>query len=122
MLTLNMNFIIQLIVSALAILISSYILPGVNVENITTALLVAAVLAFLNAVLKPLMIFLTIPVTVITLGFFLLVINAAIILLTDKLIDGFHVRGFWWALIFSLLLPFVTSLLNGLQVKSKNNE
>jgi len=117
-----MNFIIQLIVSALAILISSYILPGVNVENITTALLVAAVLAFLNAVLKPLMIFLTIPVTVITLGSFLLVINAAIILLTDKLIDGFHVRGFWWALIFSLLLPFVTSLLNGLQVKSKNNE
>lgn len=117
-----MNFIIQLIVSALAVLISSYILPGVDVDNIVTALLVAAVLAFLNTVIKPIMVLLTIPVTVLSFGLFLLVINAFIIILTDKLIDGFQVRGFWWALLFSLVLSFVTSVLNGLQVKSETNE
>lgn len=117
-----MNFIIQLIVSALAVLISSYILPGVDVDNIVTALLVAAVLAFLNTVIKPIMVLLTIPVTILSFGLFLLVINAFIIILTDKLIDGFQVRGFWWALLFSLVLSFVTSVLNGLQVRSETNE
>ncbi|MBI2270769.1 MAG: phage holin family protein [Bacteroidetes bacterium] len=117
-----MNFIIQLIVSALAVLISSYILPGVEVDNIVTALLVAAVLAFLNTVIKPIMVLLTIPVTVLSFGLFLLVINAFIIILTDKLIDGFQVRGFWWALLFSLVLSFVTSVLNSLQARSETNE
>jgi putative membrane protein len=117
-----MNFIVQLIVSTLAILISSYILPGVEVDTVTTALLVAAVLAFLNAVLKPIMVFLTIPVTIVSFGLFLLVINAIIIIVADKLIDGFRVHGFWWALLFSLVLSFVTSLLNSLQVRIKTDE
>lgn len=117
-----MNFIIQLVVSSLAVLITSYILPGVEVDNILTAILVAAVLAFLNSVLKPIMILLTIPVTVFSFGLFLLVINAFIIILTDKLIDGFRVHSFWWALLFSLVLSFVTSMLNGLQVRSETNE
>jgi len=117
-----MNFIVQLIVSALAVLISSYILPGVHIDGIVTAIIVAAVLAFLNAVIKPVMVILTIPITVVSFGLFLLIINALIIILTDKLIDGFRVDGFWWALLFSLVLSFVSSVLNGLQARSDRDE
>jgi len=105
-----MNFIIKLLLSALAVMLVAYLLPGVNVENFWVALLVAAVLALLNVTLKPLLIVLTIPVTLITLGLFLLVINALMILLVDALISGFMVSNFWWALAFSLILSIVTSL------------
>jgi len=108
-----MNFIIQLIISTLAVLIAAYLLPGVEIvdNDFFTALTVAAVLAFLNAVVKPIMVILTIPITFITLGFFLLVINALMILLASKLVNGFIVHGFWWALLFSLILSIVTSIL-----------
>ena len=105
-----MNFIIKLLLSALAVMLVAYLLPGVNVENFWVALLVAAVLALLNVTLKPLLIVLTIPVTLITLGLFLLVINALMILLVDAFISGFMVSNFWWALAFSLILSIVTSL------------
>lgn len=104
------QFIIKLIISSVAVLTSAYILPGVYVENFVTALVVAAVLAFLNAFLKPLLVIFTIPFTIITLGFFLLVINAVIIIITVSLIDGFEVRSFWWALLFSLILSLTTSV------------
>lgn len=109
-----MRFIFKLLYSAIAVLAIAWILPGVTVDNITVALIVAAVLAFLNAFLKPLLILFTIPLTILTLGLFLLVINAAIILFTDYLIDGFYVSGFFWALLFSLLLSLATSLWEGL--------
>lgn len=105
-----MNFIIKLLLSALAVMLVAYLLPGVSVENFWVALVVAAVLALLNVTLKPLLIVLTIPVTLITLGLFLLVINALMILLVDALISGFMVSNFWWALVFSLILSIVTSL------------
>ena len=105
-----MNFIIKLLLSALAVMLVAYLLPGVGVENFWVALVVAAVLALLNVTLKPLLIVLTIPVTLITLGLFLLVINALMILLVDALISGFMVSNFWWALAFSLILSIVTSL------------
>lgn len=116
-----MKFIIQLIISTLAVLISAYILPGVNIadNSFLTALIVAAVLSFLNAVVKPIMIVLTIPVTILSLGLFLLVINAFIILLTAKLVEGFKVDSFWWALLFSLILSLVTSILQGIQNKDE---
>lgn len=118
-----MNFITKLIVSTLAVLITAYVLPGVHLYNndIFTAIVVAAVLAFLNAVIKPIMVILTIPVTVLSFGLFLLVINACIILITDKLIDGFSVDGFWYALLFSIVLSFVNSFLESLG-KSKKEE
>ncbi len=118
-----MKFIVQLIISTLAVLISSYLLKGVEVQdsNFFTALIVAAVISFLNAVVKPIMIILTIPITFVTLGLFLLVINALIILLTDKLVDGFHVDGFWWALLFSLILSLVTSVLERIGKKDEPN-
>lgn len=115
------QFIIKLIISSIAVLTSAYILPGVHVENFTTALVVAAVLAFLNAFLKPLLIIFTIPFTVITLGLFLLVINAVIIIVTDNLIDGFEVRNFWWALLFSLILSLTTSVFEAIGGLNNNN-
>jgi putative membrane protein len=105
-----MNFIIKLLLSALAVMLVAYLLPGVTVESFWTALIVAALLALLNVTLKPILIVLTIPVTILTLGLFLLVINALIILLADALISGFMVSNFWWALAFSLILSIVTSL------------
>ena len=117
-----MKFIIQLIISTLAVLISAYLLPGVEIvdNSFFTALIVAAVLSFLNGVVKPIMIVLTIPITVVTLGFFLLVINALMILLASKLVDGFIVHGFWWALLFSFILSFVTSILEGVKKRDEN--
>jgi putative membrane protein len=112
-----MKFIIQLIISTLAVLITSYFLPGVKIDdnNFFIALKVAAVLAFLNAIIKPIMVVLTIPITILTLGFFLLAINAFIILLASRLVDGFHVDGFWWALLFSLILSVVSSILESVK-------
>lgn len=119
-----MDFIIKIIISTLAVLISSFLLPGVRIEdnNFFTALLVAVVLAFLNAVVKPIMVILTIPITIVSLGLFLIVINALIILLASKLVSGFHVDGFWWALLFSLILSMVTSILESLKQKDQNGD
>lgn len=119
-----MKFIIQLIISSLAVLISAYLLPGVEIvdNNFITALIVASVLAFLNAVVKPIMIILTIPITFVTLGFFLLVINALMILLAAKIVDDFKVQGFWWALLFSLILSIVTSILESLGNTKENTQ
>jgi len=72
------------------------------------------VLSFLNVFLKPILVLLTLPFTIFTLGLFLLVINAGIILLTSSLVEGFHVDGFWWALLFSLILSLISSALNSL--------
>lgn len=113
-----MEFLGRLIVSALAVIVTSYVLPGVQIDGALTALLVAAVLSLLNAVVKPVLIILTIPITVVTLGFFLLIINAVLILLTSKLLSpGFHVDGFWTAFFFSLVLSFVNAIFNSLNAK-----
>lgn len=108
-----MNFIVRILISSLAVLIASYLLPGITItgNQLVTALLVAIVLAFLNSIIKPLLTLLTIPITVMTLGLFLLVINAFIILFTEKLVPEFHVRDFWSALWFSLVLSLTTSVL-----------
>ncbi|MDP1746040.1 MAG: phage holin family protein [Bacteroidota bacterium] len=119
-----MKFIIQLVISTLAVLISAYLLPGVEIvdNSFFTALIVAAVLAFLNAVVKPIMIILTIPITFLTLGLFLLVINALMILLAAKLVDDFRVDGFWWALLFSFILSIVTSILESVKKRDEGEE
>ncbi len=106
-----MSFLGKILISAVAILVSAYLLPGVIVESFFSALILAFVLSFLNFILKPILIIFTIPLTIMTLGLFLLVINAVLILLADSLVPGFYVDGFWWALIFSLLLSLTNSLL-----------
>jgi putative membrane protein len=116
-----MRFIIQLIISTLAVLITAYLLPGVEIvdNNFFTAVIVAAVLSFLNAVVKPIMVVLTIPITLFTLGFFLLAINAFIVMLASRIVDGFHVKGFWWALLFSFILSITTSILESVKKRDE---
>ena len=99
-----MKFIFQLIISTLSVFVTSLLLPGVKVDSMITAIIVAAVLAFLNAVIKPIMVLLTIPFTLFSFGLFLIIINAFIIILADKLVDGFEVKSFGWAVIFSIVL------------------
>ncbi len=106
-----MNFLLKVIVSAFAVVITSYLMRGVSVESFTTAIVVAFVLAVLNALLKPVLIILTIPVTIMSLGLFLLVINAFIIQLAAYVVRGFNVDSFWWALLFSVILSVVTWVL-----------
>lgn len=106
-----MKLILRLLLTAVAVLILAYILPGVQVDGFVSAIIVAVVLALLRLTVKPILVILTFPVTIITLGLFLLVINAVIILLADYFIDGFAVRNIWWALLFSLLLSFLQSVL-----------
>ena len=108
-----MNLLLKLLVSSLAVALTAWLLPGVHVESFLTAIVVAAVLGLLNTFIKPLLIILTIPVTILTLGLFLIVINAFIILMTEDLIAGFTVNGFWYALLFSFILSFITSVLEG---------
>ena len=111
-----MNFLIKLLISTIIVFVLSHFLPGVDVDDLTAALLVAVVLGLLNTFLKPVLVLLTIPVTLITLGLFLLVINAAIILICDYFIAEFHVSGFLTALLFSVLLSISQSILNKLFV------
>ncbi len=121
----TMNFLFKLMISAIAVMITAYFLDGVTIGNnqfittgspqvnkLITALLVAIVLAFLNSIVKPVLTLLSLPITFFTLGLFLLVINAFIILFADRLVDGFKVDGFWTALWFSLVLSLVSSLLD----------
>ena len=109
-----MKLILRLLLNALAVVILSYVLPGVGVDSMITAIIVAVVLSVLNFLVKPILVILTLPITVLTLGLFLLVINAIIILITANLIDGFHVTSFWWAIIFSLLLSFLQAILHSI--------
>ncbi|MCX6290491.1 MAG: phage holin family protein [Bacteroidetes bacterium] len=108
------EFLGRLVISTLAVLVTSYILPGVHIDGAFTALLVALVLSGLNAIVKPVLVVLTIPITLFTLGFFLLVINAIMILFASKLVDGFRVDGFWTAFFFSLVLSLANSIFNSL--------
>jgi putative membrane protein len=114
-----MNFIIRLLLNGLAIVLTAYLLPGVEVDAYGTAIVVALVLSIANVVVKPILIILTIPITVVTLGLFLLVINAVIILLADYLVDGFSVGGFWWALLFSLIMSVFNSMTDDLTKRRK---
>ena len=123
-----MKILIRLIISAIAVLVTDLLLPGVSLGDMSqtnglmTALLVAAVLGLLNALLKPILVLLTLPVTLVTLGLFLLVINAVIVLIAARLVPGFIVDSFWWALGFSLLLSIVTGLLSAFDGGSKRRE
>lgn len=106
-----MGIILKLIVNAVVILILSAVLPGVTVSGFGTALIVALVIGLVNAVLRPILNFIALPVNILTLGLFSLVINALLILLVSSIVPGFDVAGFWWALIFGILLSIVVSIM-----------
>ena len=102
-----MDLIIKLLVNALAVFAFGYMLKGVQVKSFGSAIVVAILLALLNAFLRPIIVFLTIPVTILTFGLFLLVINALIVMLVDWILDGLTIKNFWWALLFSVLMSLV---------------
>ena len=107
------QFLLKTMVTAVAVLIASYVLSGVSVDSTLTAVLVAIVLGLLNSFIKPILIILTIPITIFTLGLFLLVINILIVKWASHIVPGFKVDGWFWALLFSLIVSFVTSVLDG---------
>ena len=114
-----MNLFVKILISALAVMVTQYILPGVHVDDFMTGVWVAALLGLFNATIKPFLLVLTLPITIVTLGFFILVINVFIIELAAGFLDGFSVDGFWWAILFSILLSFVTSIFNSFDKKEE---
>jgi len=104
-----MKFIISILFTASIVMVLGHVLPGIHVTNFWTAVVVALVLALLNAILKPILVVLTFPLTVITFGLFLFIINVFLIYICDKFIGGFDVENFWWALLFSILVSVATS-------------
>ncbi|PHQ56149.1 MAG: hypothetical protein COC16_03800 [Lutibacter sp.] len=116
-----MKLIVKILLTAIAVVVIANFLPGVEIENYTSAIVVAVVLGLLRVTVKPLLIFFTLPATIVTLGLFLLVINAVIILLADYFVNGFYVAGFWVALLFSLLLSIFQSFLYSFLKKRKKN-
>jgi putative membrane protein len=104
----------RIVLSTIAVLVADLLLRGVHAPDLKTGLLVAVVLGLLNAFVRPALILLTLPVTVVSLGLFVLVINAGMVLLAARIVPGFEVQGFWWALAFSLVMWLVQSLLQAL--------
>ncbi len=109
-----MKILINLLINGLAVFVTAKILPGVVVDSFVTAIIVAIVLGLVNTFLKPILLLLTLPVTILTLGLFAFVINALMVLIVAALVSGFQVKNFWWALLFSLVLSLVTSVLHSL--------
>lgn len=109
-----MKLLLKLIVNALAVFAAAYLLPGVSVDNFITAIIVAIVLGVLNLLVKPILVILTIPITIVTLGLFLLIINALIVLLCASLVDGFEVNGVIYAVLFSLVVSLISAIMEGL--------
>ena len=106
------KWLIKILVCSVNVFILAYILPGIAIVDFFTAIIVAVVLSLLDGIIKPLLILLTLPVTILTLGLFLFVINAGIILLDAHFVHGFKIESFWHALLFSILLSFFNSLVH----------
>ena len=103
-----MNVLINWLISALIIIVIAYILPVAEVSGFIAAIVAALVIGLINAFIKPVLIILTLPINVLTLGLFTFVINALLIMLASAIVPGFSVQNFWWALLFSLLLSIIT--------------
>lgn len=106
--------IVRWLINALALLLTAQVVPGVTLRGVVPTLIAAAVLGIVNAVIRPLLLLLTLPLNLLTLGLFTFVINALMLWLTSAIVPGFAVRGFWSALIGSLLLSLVSFLLSHL--------
>ncbi|MFT3682802.1 MAG: phage holin family protein [Ferruginibacter sp.] len=107
-----MNFLYKILITTVNAFILAYILPGIKMNDFFTAIIFAVVLAFLDAIVKPILILLTLPATILTLGLFLFVINTGMVLICDRFIDTMKVDGFWYAMLFSILLSFFNSFIH----------
>jgi putative membrane protein len=107
------RFLIHWLVIALALWVTAYILPGVDVDSTQALAIAAIVLGLVNALIRPLLTILTLPITILTLGLFHLVVNGLTFLLASKLVSGFHVAGIWWAVLGALLVSIISSFVGG---------
>ncbi len=113
-----MRFILRLLITAaVAYGLSLILTPHIRIDSFVTAIIFSLVLAFLNAIVKPILIILTLPITIITLGIFLLVINVLMVILAGKMVSGIHIDGFLWAFIFGILLSLISSSLANFEKK-----
>lgn len=109
-----MKWLFSLLLQAIAVFVTAYILPGVEVTSFTTAVVVAIVLGVLNTLLKPILVILTLPITILTLGLFYFILNAVVILIASALVPGFVVDGLLTAIFFSIVLSIVGGVLHKL--------
>ena len=107
-----MRFLLSWLIYTLAIIVTAYLLPGVVIESLLAAFILALVLGLINAVLRPIVLILTLPINILTLGLFTLVINALLVMLADFIVSGFSVSSFWWAFLFSIILSIVNLILS----------
>jgi putative membrane protein len=114
-----MRFLARLLLNGIAIIIATWLLPGLHVSGPVAALVAGAILGFVNAIVRPVLFFLTLPLTLLTLGLFIFVVNALCLGLTAALVPGFTIDGFWWAVIGALLVSVVSWILNGIFVSSR---
>ena len=113
-----MRLLINWLIATVAILISAYLLPGVTIESLGAAVITALILGLINAIIRPILVILTLPITIVTLGLFVFILNALLVLLTSAIVPGFQVRGFLWALLFSLVFSAINFVLRRM-VRSK---
>jgi len=106
-----MGILIALLLNSIAIFVTAYILPGVQLKSFMTALVIAVVLGVVNAVLRPLLLLLTLPINILTLGLLTFVIMGALVLLVSAIVPGFQVDGFWWAVAFAVVLAIINSFI-----------
>lgn len=107
-----MKLLLKWLIMAVSIVIAAYFIPGVRVGSFLSAVWVALFLGVVNVLVRPVLILITLPINILTLGLFTFVINAALILLASSVIKGFEVSGFWWAVLYSIVLSIVNYLLN----------
>ena len=107
-----MKLFVKLLIATLAVFISAYLIPGVSVSNFETAFIVAIVIGVLNVFIKPILVILTLPITILTLGLFSFVINVGLLYLASYLVPGFMIETILAALLFGVLVSFISSFLN----------
>jgi putative membrane protein len=115
-----MKLVIRVLVTAVLVMVLSYFMKGVRVDGVATAIIVAVVLGLLNAFIKPVLVFFTLPLTIFTLGLFLIVINGILILVCTKIVGGFYVDSFWTAALFSIILSISQSIMYSITGGEKN--
>lgn len=102
-----MRFIAVILINGLLVYLAAWLLPGVSVTGYGIAIITGLLLGLVNFFIKPVLTILTLPITILTLGLFLLIINAAMVLLVDWLVAGFEVRGWGWAILFTIILALM---------------
>jgi putative membrane protein len=116
-----MILLLKWLIMTLSVGIAAYLVPGIMVNGFFSALLVALFLGIVNTLVRPFLILITLPITILTLGLFTFVINAVLVLLASKVVHGFEVKGFWWAMLFSIVLSVIQYILNRIFTKPIRN-